>query len=175
MKKLTHTDEGGKARMVDVTQKAVTDRVAVAGGRVLMSKETLSLVLANEMKKGDVLGVARIAGIMAAKKTSELIPLCHPLSITGIDVEFRTLKRPPAIDITATARISSRTGVEMEALTAASVAALTIYDMCKAVDKEMVLTDIRLLKKTGGKSGTFTRKKGPARQRGARGGAKARR
>jgi len=157
-KKLTHTDEGGKARMVDVTEKAVTDRVAVAGGRVLMKRETLDLVLANEMKKGDVLGVARLAGIMAAKKTADLIPLCHPLSVTSIDVEFKTLKRPPAIDIRATARISSRTGVEMEALTAASVAALTIYDMCKAVDKEMVLTEIRLLKKTGGKSGTFVRR-----------------
>ena len=169
-KRLTHTDEGGKARMVDVTEKAVTDRVAVAGCRVLMNKETLSLVLANEMEKGDVLGVARIAGIMAAKKTSDLIPLCHPLSITGIDVEFRTLKRPPAIDITATARISSKTGVEMEALTAAAVAALTIYDMCKAVDKEMVLTDIKLLKKTGGKSGTFIRKKTPRKRRAAKSG-----
>ncbi len=166
---LTHTDERGKARMVDVTEKIVTDRVAVAKGRVLMKKETLRLVLANEMKKGDVLGVARIAGIMAAKKTSELIPLCHPLSITGIDVEFRTLKRPPAIDITATARISSKTGVEMEALTAASVSALTIYDMCKAVDKEMVLTDIRLMKKTGGKSGVFTRKKAASRKHKKRG------
>jgi len=157
--KLTHIDEHGKARMVDVTEKVVTDRVAVAKARVLMKKETLRLILANEMKKGDVLGVARIAGIMAAKKTSDLIPLCHPLSITGIDVEFRTIKRPAAIDITATARISSKTGVEMEALTAASVAALTVYDMCKAVDKEMTLTDIRLMKKTGGKSGVFRRKK----------------
>ncbi len=156
--KLTHTDEHGKASMVDVTEKIVTDRVAVAKGRVLMKKETLALVLANDMKKGDVLGVARVAGIMAAKKTSDLIPLCHPLSITGIDVVFRTIKRPPAIDITATARISSKTGVEMEALTAVSVSALTVYDMCKAVDKEMTLTDIRLMKKTGGKSGVFKRK-----------------
>jgi len=163
--KLTHTDEHGKASMVDVTEKIVTERVAVAKGRVLMNKETLSLVLANEMKKGDVLGVARVAGIMAAKKTSELIPLCHPLSITGIDIQFRTIRRPPAIDITATARISSKTGVEMEALTAVSVAALTIYDMCKAVDKEMILTEIRLMKKTGGKSGVFTRKKTSSRGR----------
>ena len=162
---LTHTDEGGKARMVDVTEKAVTERVAVAKARVLMKKETLSLVLANELKKGDVLGVARIAGIMAAKKTSDLIPLCHPISITSIDVTFKTIKRPPAIDITATARIASKTGVEMEALTAASVSALTIYDMCKAVDKEMTLTDIRLMKKTGGKSGVFIRKSGTARRR----------
>jgi len=167
--KLTHTDESGKARMVDVTEKIVTDRVAVAKARVLMKKDTLSLVLANDMKKGDVLGVARIAGIMAAKKTSELIPLCHPLSITGITVEFKTLKRPPAIDITATARISSKTGVEMEALTAASVSALTIYDMCKAVDKEMILTDIRLMKKSGGKSGLFTRKKPYSRKKKKRG------
>jgi len=167
--KLTHTDESGKARMVDVTEKIVTDRVAVAKARVLMKKDTLSLVLANDMKKGDVLGVARVAGIMAAKKTSELIPLCHPLSITGITVDFKTLKRPPAIDITATARISSKTGVEMEALTAASVSALTVYDMCKAVDKEMILTDIRLMKKSGGKSGLFTRKKAHSRKKKKRG------
>jgi len=165
---LTHSDEVGKARMVDVTAKSVTERVAVAKARVLMKKETLALVLANEMKKGDVLGVARIAGIMAAKKTSDLIPLCHPISITSIDVIFKTIKRPPSIDITATARIASKTGVEMEALTAASVSALTIYDMCKAVDKEMTLTDIRLMKKTGGKSGIFIRKSG------SRGGSKGR-
>jgi cyclic pyranopterin phosphate synthase len=154
---LTHIDEGGKARMVDVGGKAVTERVAVARGRVLMKKETLGLILANEVKKGDVLGVARVAGIMAAKKTSELIPLCHPLNITSVEVEFETLKDLPGIDITATARVASQTGVEMEALTAVSVAALTVYDMCKAADKEMTLTDIRLVRKTGGKSGTFTR------------------
>lgn len=154
---LTHIDEGGKARMVDVGGKAVTERVAVARGRVLMKKETLELILANEVKKGDVLGVARVAGIMAAKKTSELIPLCHPLNITSVEVEFETLKDPSGIDITATARVASQTGVEMEALTAVSVAALTVYDMCKAADKGMTLTDIRLIKKTGGKSGTFTR------------------
>lgn len=143
--------------MVDVGGKAVTERVAVARGRVLMKKETLGLILANEVKKGDVLGVARVAGIMAAKKTSELIPLCHPLNITSVEVEFETLKDLPGIDITATARVASQTGVEMEALTAVSVAALTVYDMCKAADKEMTLTDIRLIRKTGGKSGTFTR------------------
>ncbi|MBI5467756.1 MAG: cyclic pyranopterin monophosphate synthase MoaC [Deltaproteobacteria bacterium] len=154
---LTHVDEGGKARMVDVGGKAVTERVAVARGRVLMKKETLELILANEVKKGDVLGVARVAGIMAAKKTSDLIPLCHPLNITSVEVEFETLKDPSGIDITATARVASQTGVEMEALTAVSVAALTVYDMCKAADKGMTLTDIRLVKKTGGKSGTFTR------------------
>ena len=154
---LTHIDERGKARMVDVSGKTVTERVAVAKGRVLMKKETLGLILANEVKKGDVLGVARIAGIMAAKKTSDIIPLCHPINISSIDVEFTHLEEPPSIEITATARISAPTGVEMEALTAVSAAALTVYDMCKAADKAMTLTDIRLVKKTGGKSGTFTR------------------
>ncbi|MBI5588299.1 MAG: cyclic pyranopterin monophosphate synthase MoaC [Deltaproteobacteria bacterium] len=154
---LTHIDERGKARMVDVGAKDVTERVAVAKGRVLMKKETLDLILANEVKKGDVLGVARIAGIMAAKKTGELIPLCHPLNVTSVEVEFETLKDLPGIDITATARVASQTGVEMEALVAVSAAALTVYDMCKAADKGMTLTDIRLIKKTGGKSGTFTR------------------
>lgn len=154
---LTHIDERGKARMVDVTAKDETERVAVAKGRVLMKKETLELILANEVKKGDVLGVARVAGIMAAKKTGELIPLCHPLNITSVEVEFEPLSGAPGIDITATAKVSSKTGVEMEALTAVSVAALTIYDMCKAADKGMTLTDIRLVKKTGGKSGAFIR------------------
>lgn len=154
---LTHIDERGKARMVDVTAKDVTEREAVAMGRVLMKKETLDLILANEVKKGDVLGVARVAGIMAAKKTGELIPLCHPLNVTSVEVEFTPLKDVPGIDITARAKVTSKTGVEMEALTAVAAAALTVYDMCKAVDKEMTLTDIRLIKKTGGKSGTFTR------------------
>lgn len=154
---LTHIDEGGKARMVDVTEKAVTERVAVAKGSVIMKRETLDLILANEVKKGDVLGVARVAGIMAGKKTAELIPLCHPINVSSISVEFETNKELPGIDITATAKIASQTGVEMEALTAVSVAALTIYDMCKAADKAMTLTNIRLVKKTGGKSGTFTR------------------
>lgn len=154
---LTHIDERGKARMVDVTAKAETERVAVAKGRVLMKRETLALILANEVKKGDVLGVARVAGIMAAKKTGEMIPLCHPINITSVEVEFATVEDPPAVDITATAKVASKTGVEMEALTAVSVAALTIYDMCKAADKAMTLTDIRLVRKTGGKSGEFTR------------------
>lgn len=154
---LTHTDERGKAQMVDVTEKSTTERVAVASGTVLMKPETLRLVKANEMKKGDVLGVARISGVMAAKRTSELIPLCHPLNITGITLEFETIDEPPSINITATAKVSAQTGVEMEALTAVSVAALTVYDMCKAVDKEMVITEVRLEKKTGGKSGTFVR------------------
>jgi len=154
---LTHIDERGKARMVDVTPKASTEREAVAKGRVLMKKETLDLILASEVKKGDVLGVARVAGIMAAKKTAEIIPLCHPLNITSVTVDFEPISDPPSIEITATAKIASQTGVEMEALTAVSAAALTVYDMCKAADKGMVLTDIRLMKKTGGKSGTYER------------------
>lgn len=154
---LTHIDERGKARMVDVTAKTPTEREAVARGRVLMKKETLELILANEVKKGDVLGVARVAGIMAAKKTGEMIPLCHPLNVTSVTVDFEPISDPPAIEITATAKISSQTGVEMEAMTAVSVAALTVYDMCKAADKGMILTDIRLVKKTGGKSGTYIR------------------
>jgi cyclic pyranopterin phosphate synthase len=154
---LTHTDERGKARMVDVTAKETTERVAVASGTVEMKAETLKLVCANEMKKGDVLGVARIAGVMAAKRTSDIIPLCHPLNVTGITVDFVPVEEPPSVEITATAKVSAQTGVEMEALTAVSVAALTVYDMCKAVDKEMVITGVRLLKKTGGKSGTFIR------------------
>ncbi|HAO94300.1 MAG: molybdenum cofactor biosynthesis protein C [Deltaproteobacteria bacterium GWB2_55_19] len=154
---LTHIDERGKARMVDVSSKDATDREATAKGRVVMKKETLDLILANEVKKGDVLGVARVAGIMAAKKTGELIPLCHPLNITSVVVDFTPDKDLPGIEITATAKVSSKTGVEMEAITAVSVAALTIYDMCKAADKGMTLTDIRLVRKTGGKSGEFTR------------------
>src|SRR5574337_1085415 len=125
---LTHIDERGKARMVDVTAKDVTEREAVAMGRVLMKKETLDLILANEVKKGDVLGVARVAGIMAAKKTGELIPLCHPLNVTSVEVEFTPLKDVPGIDITATAKVTSKTGVEMEALTAVAAASLTVYD-----------------------------------------------
>ncbi len=152
---LTHTDDAGKAKMVDVSVKDVTTREATAVGTVEMKRETLDLVLSNEVKKGDVLGVARLAGIMAAKRTADIIPLCHPLGITGVDVDFETIEEPPSIEITATARIASQTGVEMEALTAVSVAALTIYDICKAADKAMVLTGIRLLKKSGGRSGTY--------------------
>lgn len=154
---LTHVDGKGKARMVDVTDKDASERIAVAKGAVRMKRETLELILANEVKKGDVLAVARLAGIMAAKKTGELIPLCHPLNLTSIEVEFTTLKELPGVEITATAKVFAKTGVEMEALTAVSAAALTVYDMCKAVDKEMELTAIRLVKKTGGRSGEFTR------------------
>lgn len=152
---LTHIDKSGKARMVDVTGKGSTEREAIAKGRVLMRPETLGLILGNEVKKGDVLGVARVAGIMAAKKTSAIIPLCHPLNITSVTVDFETKSEPACVEITACAKVASKTGVEMEALTAVAAAALTIYDMCKAVDKAMRITDVRLVKKTGGKSGTF--------------------
>lgn len=154
---LTHIDERGKAKMVDVTAKDTTERIAVAKGKVLMKKETLDLIMANEVKKGDVLAVARVAGIMAAKKTAGLIPLCHPLNLTSVEVDFNVIQEEAAVEITATAKVASQTGVEMEALTAVSTAALTVYDMCKAADKGMTITDIRLVKKTGGKSGTFTR------------------
>lgn len=158
MPKLTHIDKKGKAKMVDVTAKDITEREAVAKGSVFMQQGTLEVVLANEIKKGDVLGVAMIAGIMAAKRTGEIIPLCHPLNITSVDISFEPVRDKNCIDITATVKVSSQTGVEMEALTAVSVAALTIYDMCKAIDKGMTISGIRLMKKTGGKSGTYIRK-----------------
>lgn len=158
MPKLTHIDKKGKASMVDVTAKDITMREAVAKGSVFMQQGTLKVVLANEIKKGDVLGVARIAGIMATKRTGEIIPLCHPLNITSVDISFEPVREKNCIDITATVKVSSQTGVEMEALTAVSVAALTIYDMCKAIDKGMTISGIRLMKKTGGKSGTYIRK-----------------
>ncbi|HZU14112.1 MAG TPA: cyclic pyranopterin monophosphate synthase MoaC [Chloroflexota bacterium] len=154
---LTHVDETGAARMVDVTEKAVTRREAQAAGRVLMAPETLDLIRRNALAKGDVLAVARLAGIMAAKRTDELIPLCHGLALTGVDVEFDLEAAPGCIDIVATARVEGKTGVEMEAMTAVSVAALTIYDMCKAVDRSMVLSDIRLVAKSGGRSGEYRR------------------
>ncbi|TAN40512.1 MAG: cyclic pyranopterin monophosphate synthase MoaC [Nitrospirae bacterium] len=157
MKKLSHVDEKGKARMVDVSAKASTDREAVARGTILMNKAVFRLIRDNRVEKGDVLGVARLAGIMAAKRTAGLIPLCHPLNITAADVQFRMEAKTHSIAIEARVKINGRTGVEMEALTAVSVAALTIYDMCKAADKGMVITDIMLLEKSGGKSGTFRR------------------
>jgi len=157
-KDFTHFDAEGKARMVDVSAKPETDRLAVASGAVLMAPETLAMVAAGTAKKGDVLGVARLAGIMAAKRTAELIPLCHPLPLTSIEVDLVCDHERNAVAITATARTTGRTGVEMEALTAVSAAALTVYDMCKAVDRAMVLSDIRLEQKSGGKSGTYTRK-----------------
>ena len=152
-KKLTHLDESGRAKMVDVTDKAVTKRVAVAEGTISIQPETLSLILQKNIPKGDVFSVARIAGISAAKRTGGLIPLCHPLPITHADVDFHVDEAKSTIRIRASATIEAKTGVEMEALTAVTVAALTIYDMCKAVDKTMVISNIRLLEKKGGKSG----------------------
>jgi cyclic pyranopterin monophosphate synthase len=155
MTKLSHLDEKGAARMVDVSDKAATQRIARAEGFVAMTPATLALVEQGEAKKGDVLAAARIAGIMAAKKTHELIPLCHPLAIAKATVDFATSRDPTGIRVTAEVKVSGQTGVEMEALTAVSVACLTIYDMLKAADKAMTLGGIRLLEKTGGRSGTY--------------------
>ncbi len=157
MATLSHVDEEGRVRMVDVTSKDVTQRVAMARGVVTMRAETLAAIAEGQIPKGDVLTVARIAGIMAAKKTSELIPMCHPLNISGVEVKLTPRQEPPSVEIEATVRIAGKTGVEMEALTAVSVAGLTIYDMCKAVDREMTVGEIRLMHKSGGKSGTFER------------------
>ncbi len=157
MSKLSHFDKDGAAHMVDVGGKAETKREAIAGARILVSPEAFAHVKGGTAKKGDVLGVARLAGIMAAKKTPDLIPLCHPLDIAKVDVGFDLDDTAFAIDIRATVSLTGRTGVEMEALTAVSVAALTIYDMLKAVDKSMTIEAVRLLKKTGGKSGTYER------------------
>ena len=154
-KRLTHLDETGRATMVDVGDKAVTERVAVARGRVAMRPDTLALIVAGNMKKGDVLAVAQVAGIMAAKRTSELIPLCHSLLLNQIAVTCTPNAEQSCIDIEATVRVSGKTGVEMEALTAVTVAGLTIYDMAKAVDREMRLTDVRLIRKSGGRSGDW--------------------
>ncbi len=156
--RLSHIDADGKAVMVDVSDKDITDRVATARGRVVMAPATMKLIQEGGVKKGDVLSVARLAGIMGAKKTPELIPLCHPLALNAIDVELALDPGRSAVEISATCRVKGRTGVEMEALTAVSVAALTIYDMCKAVDRSMTLTDIRLTEKSGGKSGDFRAK-----------------
>jgi cyclic pyranopterin phosphate synthase len=158
MPRFSHLDEKGKARMVDVSGKDTTRREAVARGKVLMKPQTAQAIEKLSIAKGDVLAVAKIAGVMAAKRTSDLIPLCHPLEITAVDVTFRTDARRGEIEIEAMVRTLGRTGVEMEALTAVSVAALTIYDMCKAVDRGMTLSDIQLILKRGGKSGTYRRK-----------------
>jgi cyclic pyranopterin phosphate synthase len=163
MGKLSHIDEKGGARMVDVSDKTATARRAVAEGFIRMQPETLALVETGEAKKGDVIGAARIAGIMAAKKTHELIPLCHPLAITKATLDFEISESPPGIHVTAEVKVSGPTGVEMEALTGVSVACLTLYDMLKAADKAMTIENIRLVEKTGGKSGTF---KAPARSKG---------
>ncbi len=152
---LTHFDESGQAHMVDVSAKQVTAREAIAEGAILMRPETLARVLEGSAKKGDVLGVARLAGIMAAKKTADLIPLCHPLALTRVALELEADTALPGVRITATVATSGQTGVEMEALTAVSVAALTVYDMLKAVEKGMQIEAIRLVRKTGGKSGTY--------------------
>ena len=155
MADLTHFDDDGNARMVDVSAKAETERTATAKGSVLVSPETMARIRKGGVAKGDVLSVARLAGIMGAKRTPDLIPLCHPLALTGITVDLICDAARNAVDIEATCRLSGRTGVEMEALTAVSVAALTVYDMCKAMDRSMRITDIRLVHKAGGKSGTF--------------------
>jgi cyclic pyranopterin phosphate synthase len=155
MATLTHLGRSGEATMVDVGGKAETERTAVAQGAVVMQADTLALILSGDARKGDVLGVARIAGIMAAKRTHELIPLCHPLLLTKIAVDIEPDPSLPGLRVTAMARVTGKTGVEMEALTAASVACLTVYDMAKAVDRGMVISDIRLVEKTGGKSGDY--------------------
>lgn len=152
---LTHFDEKGRAHMVSVTDKVDTERVAVAKGKIIMSKATLEVVRSGGNRKGDVISVAQIAGIMGAKKTGDVIPMCHPLLLTGVDLSFEIVE--DGIEIEATVKTVGKTGVEMEALTAVSIAGLAIYDMVKAIDKEMVITDVRLMKKTGGKSGTFIR------------------
>ncbi len=152
---LTHFDAEGRAQMVDVGAKQETERSATASARVVMQPATLAAIQAGEIGKGDVLGVARLAGIMAAKRTPDLIPLCHPLALTSVKVDLACDERANAVQIEATCKLKGRTGVEMEALTAASVAALTIYDMCKAIDRAMEIQDLRLLYKSGGKSGTY--------------------
>jgi len=152
---LSHIDAQGNAVMVDVSAKDVTQRTATAEGRIMMALETLDRITARGFKKGDVLGVAQLAGIMAAKRTADLIPLCHPLPLSAVTVELEPLPEQSCVVVRATCKVSGRTGVEMEALTAASVAALTVYDMCKAVDRGMRITDLRLLHKGGGRSGEF--------------------
>lgn len=158
MEDFTHFDEGGHARMVNVGAKPETQRTAVAEGRVLVNEHTFELIRTGGCKKGDVLTVAQLAGIMGAKRTPDLIPLCHPILISGVEVRLTLEEEPLSVKIQATVTCSGQTGVEMEALTAVSAAALTVYDMCKAVQRDMVIDRIRLLKKTGGKSGTFERK-----------------
>jgi len=153
--RLTHLDESGAARMVDVSDKNVTSRTATAAGSVWMAPETLRVLVEGEAKKGDVLAVARIAGIMAAKRTHDLIPLCHPLPITKVEVSFAPVAAEARLDVSATVKVDARTGVEMEALTAVSVACLTVYDMLKAIDRAMRIGDIRVIEKAGGRSGHY--------------------
>jgi len=156
MSKLTHLDDKGQARMVDVSAKDATTRLATARGRIAMTAETLAMITEGRAKKGDVLAAARIAGILAAKKTHELIPLCHPLLISGVSVDFTPDMKASSIEVEATVKVEGKTGVEMEALTAVSVACLTIYDMCKSADRAMRIGDIRLVEKSGGKSGHYS-------------------
>lgn len=157
MSKLTHFNKAGEAHMVDVGDKAITQRVAVAEGCIRMQAETLKLIVDGSFGKGDVLGIARVAGIMAAKKTSDLVPLCHPLAISKVAVDFEIQNEHNAVVCRATVHTSGQTGVEMEALTAVQIALLTVYDMCKAVDRGMTITDVGLLEKSGGKSGSWRR------------------
>ena len=156
MDKFSHLDDKGKAKMVDVSKKRPTDRLATAYGKVLLNRKTYDMVKNSEIEKGDVLTVAKVAGIMAAKNTANTIPMCHPINLTSIDIEFDMDDEKCAIEIFTTCKLNAKTGVEMESLHAVSVAALTIYDMCKAVQKDITITDIRLLRKTGGKSGAYT-------------------
>ena len=161
MQDFTHFNDQGRAKMVDVGEKPVSVRTAVAAGRVLVNEETFALIKSGGMKKGDVLTVAQIAGVMGAKRTPDLIPMCHPILIDGINLELTLDEHRRSVEITASVSCAGRTGVEMEALTAVGTAALTVYDMCKAVQKDMVITDIRLLKKTGGVHGEFERESEP--------------
>lgn len=158
MEDFTHFNEHGRARMVDVSEKAETARTAVARGRVLVNRDTFDLIRSGGLKKGDVLTTAQIGGIMGAKRTADIIPMCHNITLSGVDIDFNMNEADLAVEITATAKCAGQTGVEMEALTAVSVAALTVYDMCKAVQRDMVIDGICLLKKSGGKSGDFVRK-----------------
>jgi len=157
MADLTHFNQAGEAHMVDVGDKSTTKRVAVAAGKIIMLEDTFELIKQGNHKKGDVLGIARIAAIMAAKKTSDLIPLCHPLALTKVTVDFKLLEEECAVECRVQAELSGQTGVEMEALTSVQIGLLTIYDMCKAVDRGMVITDVRLLEKAGGKTGHWVR------------------
>ncbi|MCH7570669.1 MAG: cyclic pyranopterin monophosphate synthase MoaC [Deltaproteobacteria bacterium] len=158
MARLSHLDSEGRARMVDVTDKDATSRVAVARGMICMRPETLDMIVEKKVAKGDVFSVARVAAMMAAKKTPDLIPMCHPLNITSVELSLTPERNPARVEIEAIVKVTGQTGVEMEAMTAVAVCGLTIYDMCKAADREMSIGEIRLVKKSGGKSGTFSRK-----------------
>ncbi len=158
MARLSHLDSQGRARMVDVTDKDTTSRIAVARGMICMRPETLDMIVEKKVAKGDVFSVARVAAMMAAKKTPDLIPMCHPLNITSVELSLTPERNPARVEIEAIVKVTGQTGVEMEAMTAVAVSGLTIYDMCKAADREMSIGEIRLVKKSGGKSGTFTRK-----------------